>query len=158
MKSMIRTISACLLIAALLFTVSIAEVQQAKKVPRIGFLSASTSFSYSDRIKSLQQGLREHGYEDGKNITLEYKFADGKADRLHELASELVHLKVDVIVTAGPEATRAAKQATSTVATVMAQDNDPVGNGFVASLARPGGNITGFSQMAPEIAVNKWSC
>ena len=128
-----------------------AEAQQPKKVPRVEFLSASTSSSYSDRIKSFQQGLREHGYENGKNIILEYKFAEGNADRLRELASELVNLKVDVIVTRGPEVTRAAKQATSTIATIMAQDNDPVGNGFVASLARPGGNITGFSQMAPEI-------
>ena len=142
----------CVVFGVLLLALgSPGEAQQPKKVPRVEFLSASTSSSYSDRIKSFQQGLREHGYENGKNIILEYKFAEGKADRLRELASELVHLKVDVIVTAGPEATRAAKQATSTIATVMAQDNDPVGNGFVASLARPGGNITGFSQMAPEI-------
>ena len=142
----------CVVFGVLLLALgSPGEAQQPKKVPRIEFLSASTSSSYSDRIKSFQQGLREHGYENGKNIILEYKFAEGNADRLRELASELVNLKVDVIVTAGPEVTRAAKQATSTIATVMAQDNDPVGNGFVASLARPGGNITGFSQMAPEI-------
>src|SRR5215472_1742048 len=135
--------------AVLLALSAFAHAQQ--PTPRIGYLGATSPSANSERIDAFQQGLREHGYENGKNIILEYKFAEGNADRLRELASELVNLKVDVIVTAGPEVTRAAKQATSTIATVMAQDNDPVGNGFVASLARPGGNITGFSQMAPEI-------
>ena len=83
---------------------------------------------------------------EGKNIVIEYRYAEGKLDRLPALAAELVRLKVDVIVTGGPPATRAAKEATDTIPIVMAQDGDPVGNGFVASLARPGGNITGMSQ------------
>ena len=89
---------------------------------------------------------------EGKNIVIEYRYAEGKLDRLPALAAELVRLKVDVIVTAGPVATRAAKEATKTIPIVMAQDPDPVGNGFVASLARPGGNITGLSTLAPEIS------
>ena len=89
---------------------------------------------------------------EGKNIVIEWRYAEGNADRLPELAAELVRLKVDVIVTGGPYTTRAAKEATVTIPIVMAQDGDPVGNGFVASLARPGGNITGLSTLAPEIS------
>ena len=89
---------------------------------------------------------------EGKNIVIEYRYAEGKLDRLPALAAELVRLKVDVIVTGGPAATRAAKEATATIPIVMAQDGDPVGNGFVASLARPGGNITGLSTLAPELS------
>ena len=89
---------------------------------------------------------------EGKNIVIEWRSAEGKLDRLPALAAELVRLKVDVIVTGGPAATRAAKEATATIPIVMAQDNDPVGNGFVASLARPGGNITGLSTLAPELS------
>ena len=89
---------------------------------------------------------------EGKNIFIEYRHAEGKLDRLPTLAAELVHLKVDVIVTAGATSTRAAKEATSTIPIVMTQDPDPVGNGFVASLARPGGNITGLSTLAPELS------
>jgi putative ABC transport system substrate-binding protein len=100
----------------------------------------------------LRQGLRELGYVEGKNIVIERRFAEGKLDRLPTLAADLARLKVDVIVTAGPLPTRAAKEATSTIPIVMAQDPDPVGNGFVASLARPGGNITGLSTLAPELS------
>ena len=89
---------------------------------------------------------------EGKNIVIEWRYAEGKLDRLPALAAELVRLKVDVIVTGGPAATRAAKEATATIPIVMTQDSDPVGNGFVASLARPGGNITGLSTLAPEIS------
>ena len=104
-----------------------------------------------DRTETLRQGLRELGYAEGKNITFEWRFAEGKLDRYPALAVELVTLKVDVIVTAGGTATLAAKQATSTIPIVMAQDPDPIGSGFVASLARPGGNITGLSALAPEL-------
>ena len=89
---------------------------------------------------------------EGKNIVIEYRYAEGKLDRLPALAAELVHLKVDIIVSAGPAPTRAAKEATTTIPIVMANDNDPVGNGFVASLARPGGNITGLATLTPEIS------
>ena len=88
----------------------------------------------------------------GKNIVIEWRSAEGKLDRLPALAAELVRLKVDIIVSAGPPVTRAAKEATVTIPIVMAHDQDPVGNGFVASLARPGGNITGLSTLAPELS------
>ena len=120
--------------------------------PRIGFLAAASPSAISARIEAFRQGLRELGYMEGKNIVVEWRYAEGKLDRVPELAAELVRLKVDVIVTAGPAATRPAKEATVTIPIVMGFDNDPVGNGFVASLARPGGNITGLSSLAPEIS------
>ena len=131
---------------------SSAEAQQPTKIPRIGFLTRRSLSAISARIEAFRQGLRELGYVEGKNIVIEWRYAEGKLDRLPALAAELVRLKVDVIVTSGPTATRAAKEATSTIPIVMAQDADPVGNGFVASLARPGGNITGLSTLAPELS------
>jgi putative tryptophan/tyrosine transport system substrate-binding protein len=104
------------------------------------------------RVETFRQGLRELGYVEGKNIVIEYRYAEGKTDRLPALAAELVRLKVDVIVTMGPPSTRSAKQATVTIPIVMAFDDDPVGSGFAASLARPGGNITGLSTLSPEIS------
>jgi putative ABC transport system substrate-binding protein len=103
-------------------------------------------------MQAFRQGLRELGYVEGKNIVIEWRSAEEKLDRLPGLAAELVSLKVGVIVTGGGPGTRAAKAATSTTPIVMTQDNDPVGNGFVASLARPGGNITGLSTLAPELS------
>jgi putative tryptophan/tyrosine transport system substrate-binding protein len=129
-----------------------AQAQQTKKVPRIGYLIGASLSADSARIPAFRQGLRELGYVEGKNIVIEYRYAEGKFDRLPALATELVRLKVDVIVTAGPIPTRAAKEATITIPIVMAQDSDPVGNGFVASLARPGGNITGLSTFRPELS------
>jgi putative ABC transport system substrate-binding protein len=129
-----------------------AQAQQPTKIPRIGFVTALSLLNLSARIEGLKQGLRELGYVEGKNILIEYRYAEGKFDRLPELAAELVRLKVDVIVSAGPISTRPSKAATSTIPIVMAFDNDPVGNGFVASLARPGGNITGLSTLAPELS------
>ena len=129
-----------------------ARAQQATKVPRIGYLTGATRKGQSARIESFRQGLRELGYAEGKNIVIEYRYAEEKQDRLSALAAELVRLKVDVIVTGGGGNTRAAKEATNTIPIVMAQDSDPVGNGFVASLARPGGNITGLSNLSPEIS------
>ena len=130
----------------------VAQAQQPAKVPRIGFLSASSPEALSSRIEAFRQGLRELGYIEGKNIVIEWRSAEGKLDRLPALASELVRLKVDIIVTAGPSLTRPAKEATSTIPIVMTFDPDPVGSGFVASLARPGGNITGLSTLSPEIS------
>ena len=127
------------------------EAQQPTKVPRIAYLSGSPPSSITARTEAFRQGLRDLGYVEGKNIVIEWRSAEGKADRLPALATELVHLKVDLIVTAGPLVTRAAKKATSTIPIVMAQDPDPIGNGFVASLARPGGNITGLSSLAPGL-------
>ena len=130
-----------------------AEAQQPKKVPRIGFLSAASSSSdMAVRIEAFQQGLRALGYVEGKNIVIDYRYAAGKLDRLPDLAAELVRLNVNVIVTAGGEATPAAKKATSTIPIVMGFDLDPVGNGLVTSLARPGGNITGLSTLGLEIS------
>jgi putative tryptophan/tyrosine transport system substrate-binding protein len=125
------------------------SAQQQKKIPRIGYLAGNITAG-TDRIDAFRQGLRQLGYAEGKDVVIEYRGADGKVDRLNEVAAELVRLKVDVIVTRGPPATRAAKAATGTIPIVMTQDPDPVANGFVASLARPGGNITGLSSLAPE--------
>src|SRR5262245_15036340 len=128
----------------------VSEAQQPKKVPRIGFLSGSSSSALATRVQAFRQGLRELGYVEGKNIVIEYRYAEGKLDRRQALVAELVRLNVDLIVSAGPRVTRAAKQATLTIPIVMAFDEDPVGSGFAASLARPGGNITGLSTLLPE--------
>jgi len=143
-----------ILVAVVLLTVAIiARAQQPKKVFRIGYLGfGSIRGRNPQRIEAFRQGLRQLGYLEGKDIAIEYRYGEGKLDRLSELAAELVRLKVDVIVTAGPAPTRAAKAASSTIPIVMLQDADPVGNGFVASLARPGGNITGLSTLRPEIS------
>jgi putative ABC transport system substrate-binding protein len=130
---------------------AVATAQQPAKIPRIGYLG--TSFlSSAERVKAFRQGLRELGYVEGKNIVIAYRYAEEKLDSEPALAAELVRLKVDIIVTAGAGATRATKAATSTIPIVMAQDPDPVGNGFVASLARPGGNITGLSSVGADLA------
>jgi putative tryptophan/tyrosine transport system substrate-binding protein len=143
----------CFALSAMLFALcSFAQAQQPGRVPRIGFLIASTPSAMAPRLDAFQQGLLELGYMEGKNIVIERRHADGKSDHLPALAAELVSLKVDVIVTSGPTATRPAKEATSTIPIVMTFDDDPVGSGFVASLARPGGNITGLATLAPEIS------
>jgi putative ABC transport system substrate-binding protein len=129
-----------------------AQAQQAKKVARIGYMAAGRSAVPSPRIEAFREGLRALGYVEGNDVVIEYRNAAGKLDQVPRNAAELVRLGVDVIVTAGPTDTRAAKEATSTIPIVMAQDTDPVGNEFVASLSRPGGNITGLSTLAPEIS------
>src|SRR5206468_12859518 len=142
-----------LALSAMLFALcSSAEAQQPNKVLRIGFLNALSPSTIAARLEAFRQGLRELGYVEGKNIVVEYRWAEGKIERLPDLATELVRLKVDVIVTAGPPAARAAKEATVAIPIVMMQVGDPVGSGFVASLARPGGNITGLSSLAPELS------
>jgi putative ABC transport system substrate-binding protein len=142
-------VTVTLMIFAAAFT---AVAQQPKKVSRIGFLATVSPATISDRVDAFRQGLRELGYVEGKNIMIEWRYAEGKADQLPGLATELVRLTVDLIVSAAPIPTRSAKQATSTIPIVMAFDDDPVGSGFVASLARPGGNITGLSTLSPEIS------
>jgi putative ABC transport system substrate-binding protein len=129
-----------------------AEAQQPKKVPRIGYLSASSAAEVSPRAEAFRQGLRELGYVVGKNLVIEFRYAEGKFDNLTALAAELVRLNVDVIVTAGPSVTRPAKEATATIPIVMTNDSDPVASGFVTSLSRPGGNITGLSNLAQELS------
>ena len=127
------------------------DAQPPKKVPTIGLLSALSPAVVSIWVQAFQRGLRDLGYVEGKNIIIEYRYADGNVDHLSQLAAELVRLKVDVIVTGGALTTRRVKEATSTIPIVMAQDANPVGSGLVTSLARPGGNITGLSFMSPEI-------
>jgi ABC-type uncharacterized transport system substrate-binding protein len=129
-----------------------AEGQQTTKVSSIGYLSGPSLSANAARIEAFRQGLRELSYVEGKNLVIEWRSADGKADRSPALAAELVRLKVAVIVTSGGALTRRAKEATSTIPIVMTNDPDPVGDGFVASLARPGGNITGLSTFAPEVS------
>jgi len=125
--------------------------QQATKIPRIGYLVAGYRSDILARTDAFRQGLRELGYVEGTNIVVEQRYAEGNLDRLSPLAAELVRLNVKVIVAAGPQATRRAKEATSTIPIVMGFHNDPIGSGMVASLARPGGNVTGLSTLAPEI-------
>ncbi|HLN85913.1 MAG TPA: ABC transporter substrate-binding protein [Candidatus Limnocylindrales bacterium] len=151
-NSVKKTILVWLLIIFFVANVSVAQSQQLTKGTSIGYLAGPSLSAIADRVEAFRQGLRELSYVEGKNIVIERRFADGKLDRLPALAAELVRLKVEVIVTGGSPATRAAKQATSTIPIVMANDNDPVGDGFIASLARPGGNITGLSNFAPELS------
>jgi putative tryptophan/tyrosine transport system substrate-binding protein len=147
-----RTVSRSLIILVILACVHLAEAQQPAKVPRIGVLSNAFQFADSGRYEAFRQGLRELGYVGGKNIVIEYRSSEGKSDRVPALAAELVRLKIDVIVTTGPTVTRAAKEATTTIPIVFMQEGDPVASGFVASLARPGRNITGLSTLGPELS------
>jgi putative tryptophan/tyrosine transport system substrate-binding protein len=126
--------------------------QQLTNIPRIAYLSGSSFSANRPRNEAFRQGLRELGYVEGKNIIIEWRSAEGKFDRLPGLAAELVNLKVDIVVSAGPAPTRALKDATTTIPIVFAQEGDPVAGGLVASLARPGGNITGLSGLAPELS------
>jgi putative ABC transport system substrate-binding protein len=148
MKTKITVLTLCAMLLALCSSVN---AQQPTRIPQIGYLTTASLSANADRIEALRQGLRELGYVEGKNIVIEWRSA-GKFDRLPDLAAELVRLKVDVIVTGGANDTRAAKEATNTIPIVMTQDTDPVGLGYIASVARPGGNITGLSTLAPEIS------
>jgi putative ABC transport system substrate-binding protein len=137
---------------SLIFLPAMAGAQQRPKTPRIGILSIISTATLSDRFEVFQRGLRELGYIEGQNIIVDYRSAEGKADRLSDLAAELARLKPDLIVSAGATVTRVLKQTTTTIPIVMAQDTDPVGSGFVASLARPGGNLTGLAMLSPELS------
>jgi len=144
------------LLGYLIFTLVVAavhttEAQQPKKISRIGFLSVGSAASMSERVEAFRRGLREQGYTEGQNILVEYRYAEDKLDRLREFAKELVRLKVDVIVTGGPVATRPAKEAAGAIPIVLAYEADPVRTGLVTSLARPGGNITGLTSNAEEL-------
>ena len=131
------------------------QAQQPAKIVRIGFLGPTSAASNLDRIEALRAGLRGLGYVEGKNLVIEYRWAEGKFDRLPELAADLIRLNVDVILTAGTPAIRAAKNATTTIPIIMVSSGDPVAFGFVASLARPGGNITGSSNFGPELSAKR---
>jgi putative ABC transport system substrate-binding protein len=162
-KSAFRNLKSAILLCALPFALSLfgvmlfapcfsAWAQQPAKIPRIGWLTQGVLSNSPARQQAFREGLHELGYIEGKNILIEWRGADNITGRTAALAEELVRLKVEVIVTGGSGVTRVAKAATSTIPIVMASDDDPVGNGFVASLARPGGNITGLSQLAPELS------
>src|SRR5919108_5710363 len=144
----------CSTLCALLFALCVsAEAQQPKKVPRIGYLSARDPASEFTRSEAIRLALRELGYIEGQNIAIEYRYAEGKRDRYHELAAEMVRLKVDIIVVAGGDLdVRAAKNATKTIPIVMVgPGRDPVEAGLVESLARLGGNVTGITSLSREL-------
>jgi ABC-type uncharacterized transport system substrate-binding protein len=139
-------------LGALLFALSVtADAQQAGKIFRIGFFDSSTASGSAVLVDAFRQELRKLGWIEGKNIIIEYRFAEQKLDRLPELAADLVRLKVDLIVITGNPAASAAKKATTAIPIVMANATAPVESGFIASLARPGGNITGLSNLATEL-------
>ena len=147
MKNKIITLTVSTMLFALCFS---ASAQQPTKIARIGYLGGPSPLL--ERREAFRQGLRKLGYIEGKNIVIEWRSGEGKSERVPALAAELVRLKVDVIVTDGSNSTLRAKEATSTIPIVMAQDVDPVGRGIVASLARPGANITGLANLAPELS------
>ena len=132
-----------------------ARAQQAGKVPRIGFLGLSSPSAYAARLEGIRQGLRDFGYVEGTNIVIEYRWAEGHYERLPELAAELVRSNVDLIITHATPGSLAAKRATTTIPIVMALIGDPVATGVVASVARPGGNITGQSFFIPELMAKR---
>jgi ABC-type uncharacterized transport system substrate-binding protein len=141
------------LILSLLAAPLAAEAQPLANVPRIGWLGGTSPAVNPAVLEAFRHGLREHGWIEGQNIVIEYRWAEGRFERLPDLAAELVRLPVDILVpVASDPAIRAAQHATSTIPIVMAASSDPVGTGFVASLARPGGNITGVSGLVPEVA------
>src|SRR6266576_2818397 len=145
-----------LALSAMLFALCVsAEAQQPGKIFRIGFLDPSTASSMAAGLEAFRQELSRLGWIEGKNISIEYRFAEQKSERLPDLAAELVRLKVDLIVTTGSPSALAAKKATTAIPIVMATAPDPVGSGLVASLARPGGNVTGLSGLAYELITKR---
>jgi putative tryptophan/tyrosine transport system substrate-binding protein len=144
-----------LLVATVLLATASAEAQQTGKVARIGFLDVSTASGSAALVDAFRQELRKLGWIEGKNITIEYRFAEQKSELLPERAADLVRLKVDLIVTTSGPSALSAKKATASIPIVMANTGDPVGEGLVASLARPGGNVTGFSSMSFELATKR---
>ena len=149
---MTKKIFVALLAILMLTSVFLARAQQREKVPRIGFLAAPSPSFFSTRMNAFREGLYDLGHVEGKNISIEYRYAGGKLDRLPALAAELVRLKVDVIVTSSAPGAVAARNATSTIPVVFVTAGDPVDMGLVTSLARPGGNITGLTTHAPELS------
>src|SRR5574341_1364854 len=147
MSKKITRLALCAILMVLHFPV---EAQQAARIPRIGILITNSASFFSARVEAFRQRLRELGYVEGKNILIEYRYAEGKLERLPDLAAELVRLKVDVIV-ATAQAVLPAKKASATIPIVFGAAADPVGSGLVSSLARPGGNITGLSLMSPDL-------
>jgi ABC-type uncharacterized transport system substrate-binding protein len=148
---MAKTFGFWLLASVLLATISHADAQQPAKIPRIGYVSGTSPANPGREVTAFQQGLRDLGYIEGKNILVEYRYQEGKAERGPVLVAELVKLKVDVLVLVPSPAIRAAKQATKTIPIVMATTADPVATGLIDSLARPGGNITGLTRITRDL-------
>jgi len=136
---------------SVLITLSASQAQHSGHVPRVGYLGASSASLEAELVKAFREGLREHGYVEGQNIVIEYRWAEGNYQRFPALVADLVKLKVDLILTAGTPGTLAAKRATQTIPIVMAVTGDAVGTGLVSSLARPGGNVTGLTTMVPDL-------
>ena len=151
---MFRKIGFCLPLT--LFLLTVAEAQQATKIPRIGYLSYGSEEIDKSLVAALQQGLRELGYLEGRDIVIEQRYAAGRSEKLPEVLSELIRLKLDVLVTAGDPAAHAAKKATSAIPIVMVTSPDPVGTGLIASLAHPGGNVTGLSDFHAGVITKRF--
>ena len=147
--------SAVLVVAVLLALAVIAEAQQSNKVPRLGFIGTQTRASSQYQVDAFRQGLRDRGYIEDKNIVVDYRYGEGRDDLLRDFASDLVRLKVDIIVTASTVAAITAKRLTGTIPIVLAGTGDPVATGLVASLAQPGANVTGLSALSPELSTKQ---
>jgi len=148
-----KTALASILFAGALLAVAvIADARQPKTVPMIGFLSGGSRSGIADRLEAFREGLRDLGYVEGKNIVIEYRWAEGKNERLPELAAELVRLQATILVTSGTAAIKTVKQTTREIPAVVAGAGDLIGDGIVDSLARPGGNITGLTAMSPDLS------
>src|SRR5437879_6091011 len=152
MKKKIPVFTLCAMLFALCLP---ADAQQPGKILRIGFLDDSTASNIAVRLDTFRQELSKLGWIEGKNVAIEYRFAEGKLERLPELAADFVRLKVDLIMASGTPGVLAAKNATTTIPIVMTNAGDPVGAGLVTSLARPGGNVTGFSSLASELITKR---
>ena len=139
-------------VIAMMVVGAVVQAQQPKQPPRIGYLQAPPLSVVAARTNAFRQGLHDLGYIEGKNVIIELRSADEKIDRVPAIVAELVKLNVDIIVSGGSVVTQSAKRATKTIPIIMAQEADPVGSGLVASLARPGGNITGLATLAPELS------
>lgn len=162
LKKSVRPLTVGLLVSgwAIFFTLRTPlDAQQAARIPRIGYVSGTgNATNPGPYVEALRQGLRDLGYAEGKNFLIEYRGADGKAEQLSNLVTELIKLKVDVLVVPTTSTARTAKQATKTIPIVMITPGDPVAAGIVDSLAHPGGNITGVSTLSRELMVSDWSC
>jgi len=152
MRKLILNLAALVLVA---FLAQFAEAQQPANIPRIGYLTASSVSAGASFREVFREGLRQLGYVESQNIIIEWRYADGRDERLPDLAAELVRLKVDVIVTHSTPAIRAVEHATKIIPIIMAVVGDPIAQGFVASLARPGGNITGFTNLSPDLSTKR---
>jgi ABC-type uncharacterized transport system substrate-binding protein len=155
MRCLMNKPASILCAVILLVGATIAEAQQPEKIFRIGFLNPTNASDDAVRLEAIRQELRKLGWIEGKNIAFEYRFAESKTERTAELAAELVRLKVDLIVTSGNPPALEAKKATSTIPILMTGSADPLALGLVASLARPGGNITGFANLTPELSTKR---